>query len=194
MEKILSKFSKDEIVEIVDSSISKRECCKKLGYASIGDNWKTVERKLKELNISYDHFTGRAKNQKKRDNNNIFILNSDANQAVLRRHFLKENFVEYKCSICGLKPVWKGKPLSLTLDHINGIRNDNRLNNLRWVCPNCDRQLSTFGSKNIKNRYNERKIEFCQICGKQLSRSAKNKLCISCYNKTFKVKKNIKLC
>ena len=57
----------------------------------------------------------------------------------------------YKCSICGQEPFWNGKPLTLTLDHINGKNHDNELSNLRWVCPNCDRQLDTFGYKNVKN-------------------------------------------
>ncbi len=55
------------------------------------------------------------------------------------------------CSICGLAPRWNDKPLVLTLDHINGKPNDWSLDNLRLVCPNCDRQLPTFGSKNRGN-------------------------------------------
>ena len=62
--------------------------------------------------------------------------------------YIKGNYTPYKCSICGLEPFWNGKELTLTLDHINGINNDDRLENLRWVCPNCDRQLSTFSGKN----------------------------------------------
>ena len=44
-----------------------------------------------------------------------------------------------------VKPIWQGKPLTLILDHINGKNNDDRLENLRWVCPNCNRQLPTTG-------------------------------------------------
>lgn len=55
------------------------------------------------------------------------------------------------CSVCNILPVWNDKPLNLVLDHINGIPNDWRLENLRLVCPNCDSQLPTFKNKNKGN-------------------------------------------
>ena len=51
--------------------------------------------------------------------------------------------------MCETLPTWKGEKLILVLDHINGINNDNRLKNLRFVCPNCESQLPTYKSKNI---------------------------------------------
>ena len=72
----------------------------------------------------------------------MFVENSTANQTTLRRWYEKEN-IEYKCSICGQLPFWQNKPLTLILDHINGHNHDDRLENLRWVCPNCNQQLET---------------------------------------------------
>ena len=63
---------------------------------------------------------------------------------------LKENLINYECACCGIGPIWQNKPMPLILDHINGVNNDNRLENLRFVCSNCDSQLSTYKSKNIK--------------------------------------------
>lgn len=57
--------------------------------------------------------------------------------------------MEYKCAICGISE-WLGNPLSLQLDHINGISNDHRLENLRLVCPNCHSQTETFAGRNVK--------------------------------------------
>ena len=74
---------------------------------------------------------------------------STINQKTLRRWYKKGNYTEYKCSICGLLPVWQNKELTLILDHINGLNNDDRLENLRWVCPNCNMQLPTTNGKNI---------------------------------------------
>lgn len=68
----------------------------------------------------------------------------------VRRRIIKENLLPYKCSSCGLKE-WRGESLSLVLDHINGMANDHRIENLRWMCPNCDSQLPTFAGRNAKH-------------------------------------------
>ena len=59
---------------------------------------------------------------------------------------------EYKCSICFISE-WNGKPIVLEIDHINGINSDNRVENLRYVCPNCHSQTSTYKGKNINNGF-----------------------------------------
>lgn len=53
-----------------------------------------------------------------------------------------------ECSFHTEPPVWNGKPLPLILDHRNGNNSDNRPQNLRWLCPNCDSQLETRGGLN----------------------------------------------
>jgi 5-methylcytosine-specific restriction endonuclease McrA len=60
---------------------------------------------------------------------------------------VKENRLEYKCANCGIKE-WNNLPLSLQLDHINGVNNDHRLENLRFLCPNCHSQTDTYSGKN----------------------------------------------
>lgn len=147
----VDNYSIEELKEIVNSSRTLQEVLKKLGYSSVsGTNRQTVQSRLDKYNISTEHFTkgvgsntGIARNPE-----NVFIKNSTASQATLRRWYKKGNYTKYECSICGQEPFWNGKELTLTLDHINGNNIDDRLENLRWVCPNCDRQLDTFGSKN----------------------------------------------
>lgn len=78
----------------------------------------------------------------------VFIENSPQDRSLIRKRVINDKLLEYKCACCGMEPVWQGKPLPLVLDHINGVNNDNRLENLRFVCSNCDSQLPTYKSKN----------------------------------------------
>lgn len=142
-------LSKDELEKIVQSSRTLQEVLRKIGYSSAsGANRHTVQTRLDKYNISTDHFTKGVSTGIKRTEENVFCEDSTATQKTLREWYIKGSYTEYKCSICGQEPFWNGKPLSLILDHIDGNNTNNVLSNLRWVCPNCDRQLDTFGSTN----------------------------------------------
>lgn len=78
----------------------------------------------------------------------VFVENSTYHRNGIKRRILAENLKPYICAICGQLPNWCNKPMPLILDHINGINNDNRLDNLRFVCGHCDSQLPTYKSKN----------------------------------------------
>lgn len=146
---IVDNFSVEELQEIVSNSKNLQQVLKKLGYSSVsGANRKTVQSRLDKYSISTEHFNKGISRGIARTPENTFIKDSNATQAALRRLYLKRNYTPYVCSICGQKPFWNGKELSLTLDHIDGNNTNDVLENLRWVCPNCDRQLDTFGSKN----------------------------------------------
>ena len=80
----------------------------------------------------------------------VFVENSTYARHRLKERIIKQELIPYECSVCGRPPTWMGKPMSLVLDHINGVNNDNRLENLRFVCHNCDRQLPTYKSRNIR--------------------------------------------
>ena len=80
----------------------------------------------------------------------IFAENSTYSRHCLKDRILQRNLIKYRCECCKIGPEWMGKPMPLILDHINGVNNDNRLENLRFVCSNCDTQLETYKSKNRK--------------------------------------------
>lgn len=173
---IIDNFSKEELQQIVESSSSMKEVIDKLGYAThSGSNNNTVKSRLEKYNIDISHFT--IKKGIERNEENVFIKDSTASQATLRRWYVKGEYTPYVCSICGQEPIWQGKELTLILDHINGINNDDRLENLRWVCPNCNQQLETTGSKNPNRKIFAKKY-YCIDCGKEISKSSIR--CISC--------------
>lgn len=140
-------FTVEELTQLTKESNSFNELILKLGYATrSGSNHNTVRDRLDRYNIDYSHFNNL--NRIERTVDNVFIEGSTATQKVLRHWYIKGEYTEYVCSICGMKPVWQGKPLVLILDHINGCNTDNRLENLRWVCPNCNMQLPTTNGRN----------------------------------------------
>ena len=79
----------------------------------------------------------------------VLTRNSTYARHHVKRRILEENLIQYRCACCNIGPEWLGKPMPLILDHINGINDDNRIENLRFVCSNCDSQLDTYKSRNI---------------------------------------------
>ena len=82
-------------------------------------------------------------------NEQVFIENSNYPRCHLKERIIKQNLISYICEQCDILGEYNGKPLSLQLDHKNGINNDNRINNLRFLCPNCHSQQDTYAGKNI---------------------------------------------
>ena len=87
----------------------------------------------------------------KKSNQEVFVENSSHPRHRVKERIIKQELLPYECSICSMPPEWLGKPMSLVLDHINGVNNDNRIENLRFVCHNCDSQLPTYKSRNRKS-------------------------------------------
>jgi ribosomal protein L44E len=89
-------------------------------------------------------------NRYQRTNEEVFVEDSPHPRHRTKERILRHKIIKYECQVCGLGPIWNDKPMTLILDHINGVHNDNRLENLRFVCSNCDCQLDTYKSKNRK--------------------------------------------
>ena len=163
-------------------SYSYREVGIKLGYISFSDDvYDILRNRIYRLNINIEHFSKKSRISIKRTPENLFIENSTASQQTLRLHYKKGNYTPYVCSICGQLPIWQGKDLTLILDHINGKNHDDRLENLRWVCPNCNQQLDTTTGKNRQTKINKK--YYCIDCGKEISE--KSTRCKSCSAKKF---------
>lgn len=146
----IDTFTDEEFKQIVAESNSMADVAKRLGYTShSGSNGNRIRYRIDQLQLSTEHFNLLNRRPQKRTPDNIFIENSTAAQKTLRNYYKKGKYTEYKCAICGQEPFWNGKELTLILDHINGKNHDDRLENLRWVCPNCNQQLDTTNGKNI---------------------------------------------
>jgi hypothetical protein len=127
---------------------------KALKRAIVGSAYKWVKREVARLGLDTSHWKGQAHGRNRPlaiPWEKVLIEVSPYPLGGRRkRGLIRDGHLQNKCSLCGSEPVWMGKPLVLVLDHINGIRNDNRLTNLRLVCPNCNSQLPTFCGRNSK--------------------------------------------
>jgi len=81
----------------------------------------------------------------------VFVENSSHPRHRVKERIIKRNLIAYVCEECKQDSNWNGKKLVLQLDHKNGINNDNRLENLRFLCPNCHSQQDTYAAKNKLN-------------------------------------------
>lgn len=177
------KIDKEELRKIVADSKSIRDILKHFSMESKGGNYKTLKTRLKADDINFDHIplgrnsnSGRIFNREQIPLNLILVKNSTYNRYHLKIRLIKDNILQNICSICGQLPEWNGKPLSLQIDHINGISNDNRIENLRILCPHCHSQTDNFAGKHTKI------LRHCSECGNLIHKRSKK--CRSCSSKS----------
>lgn len=152
------KWTNEQFIEAVKNSLSYAQVIRALGLKPAGSNYDTVKRKIKELNLNTSHMTGAAWNVGERFRiikpakplNKILVEHSNfISTNKLKNRLLKENIKEYKCENCKLKE-WCNKPIPLELHHINGIKDDLRIENLQILCPNCHALTNNYRGKKIK--------------------------------------------
>jgi transposase len=146
----------DEVFrQLVAEELSVAGVLRRMKKPNASFNYRMVRRGIKKLGLSTDHW---RPNQPPQPGTTIpweevliegspYTMNGSR-----KRRLIRQGLLENRCAVCGRLPEWEGNPLSLILDHINGIRNDHRLGNLRLVCPNCDSQLATFCGRNKRRK------------------------------------------
>ena len=164
MENKIYKLSDEQFVELLKNSSTISEVLFKLGYSVKGNSWgfAKIRQRMSDLNLDGSVFKGKSLITKygslhKVNASDILKPNCKHARSVLRRYVIKNNLIPYRCAICGCVE-WQGRTLSLELDHINGINNDNRIENLRFLCPNCHSQTTTYGSRNQQRNDSEYEI------------------------------------
>lgn len=147
--------SDERFAEIVITSFSVREVIRKCDWSYSGSSYAFFYKRCKELHLDFSHFTGQGHLKGKQNPNvrriplsQILVEHSEfQNRSFLRKRLIKEGVFDAKCYKCGLTE-WMDQPAPLELEHINGIGDDYRLENLTILCPNCHAQTDTYRGKN----------------------------------------------
>lgn len=149
------KWNEKQLKNAVLSSYSYRSVLLKLDLKPCGGNYEQLKKYITEYSLDISHFTGQGWNKDRKHPVVVSTLeakltkNSNWQSNRLRQQLIKSGMLEKKCSNCGGK-TWLGREMPLELDHINGIKTDNQIDNLRLLCPNCHALTSTYRGKNIK--------------------------------------------
>ena len=148
------KLSPEELQNLLNTHNTYREILDKLNVRASCGNYKTLNIVIKHYELDLTNITQNrhkkivenGKKMRKTDADIFSPLSTFNNRFFIKKRLLDKGW-EYKCCECGITNFYNNKPISLQLDHINGIYNDNRLENLRFLCPNCHSQTSTFSGK-----------------------------------------------
>lgn len=147
------KYTKENLTPAVKASKSYAGVLRFLGLKQAGGTQSNIKKRIEKFKINTDHFTGMGwnigsiSNMRKSAKDILILKNNDirTKAPMLRRALLEIGHL-YECSECFISE-YNGKDITLHVDHIDGNYNDNRKENVRFLCPNCHSQTETFGNK-----------------------------------------------
>jgi len=163
MKSVIYSITANELQTLINQSKTYGQVLKYFGLENRGANARTLKQRIKSEHLNDTHLhgfkfgggwnkgtTGIISRTMSLDDamKVVFVKHSEWSVKVAKRLLIKHNLIPHKCFDCGLEQVWNNKSITLEIDHISGDSSDNRISNLRWLCPNCHSQTPTFRGRN----------------------------------------------
>ncbi|MFF0585272.1 HNH endonuclease signature motif containing protein [Streptomyces sp. NPDC003781] len=149
-----AKWTREILEPVVAQSASVNDVLRRLGLDPVGGHHTNISRRIRAYGIDTSHFTSVVRTERQRHNQRRRtpeeILIEDTSTRARRipgsrlKRALRELGMEERCALCGIEAVWLGEPLPLEVDHIDGNWRNNRIENLRLLCPNCHSTTDTY--------------------------------------------------
>lgn len=152
-------WTDEQLVAAVKVSRSRRRVLMQLGLIPAGGNYDQIRRRIELLGLDTTHFTGLGWNKggagtrKPRALTELLVLNSDVQSHKLKLRLFLSGFKTPACELCGWAQISEDGRIPVELDHINGNHQDNRIGNLRILCPNCHSLQPTHRGRNKKTAH-----------------------------------------
>lgn len=162
-------YDEERLRTAVAASRCYSDVLRAVGLGLAGGNRQTLRKYIRQWGISTAHFDPNAVVREKMRRygparvplDEVLVRESGYSRAKLKLRLFEEGLKERRCELCGQGEMWRGQRMALILDHVNGIPNDNRIENLRIACPNCAATFDTHCGR--KNRLGPRRCLRCDV-------------------------------
>ena len=144
-------YKKEDLTTAIANSFCWSDVCRALAVSVCTYNFKRLQGLCGTYKLTTNHFDIKAtfkRNKRYWTHEELFTANSRVHKSVLRDYIRRHDILELKCVECSIGKEWNSKPIVLEIDHINGHSDDNRIENLRMLCPNCHSQTVTYRRRN----------------------------------------------